>query len=87
MYEALGEAYQLQGDVHESERWLRKAVDVDHAAAGQEQSSAALLTYARFLAKNVRTHKILLSLIHSFIYLLVRLIIDRLLLPRSFSHF
>jgi lipopolysaccharide biosynthesis regulator YciM len=68
VYEALGEAYQVQGDVHESERWLRKAVDVDHAAVAvqereqQSSSSAALLTYARFLAKNVRTSLLLLLL-------------------------
>lgn len=63
MYEALAEAYQVQGDAHQSERWLRKSIAAAAAGGGggaiQETSSpsaaspGALLTYARFLAKNV----------------------------------
>ena len=88
MYEALGEAYQVLGNVHESERWLRKAVDVDHAATTQEQSSTALLTYARFLAKNVRTYNDLI-IVDLFIYLFIsaRLVIDHLLPSRSLARF
>lgn len=52
VYQSLGEAYELTGDYHESERWFLKAVQQpDHH---HHHLVSAHLTYARFLAKNVR---------------------------------
>ena len=47
VYNSLGESYQAMHDIHEGERWYRRALEI------QPDDVASHLTYARLLAKNV----------------------------------